>query len=78
MWRTKAETWALADELGGETLVALILEETHTCYRGERGPRHDWGYGCGACPACELRARGFAAWRPQRALRKPSRSTAPG
>ena len=62
MWLTKAETWALADQLGGGELVALIIEETHTCYRGDRGVRHDWGYGCGACPACELRAKGFAAW----------------
>jgi 7-cyano-7-deazaguanine synthase len=63
MWLTKAETWALAEQLGGEDLVDLIVEETHSCYRGERGVRHGWGYGCGACPACELRARGFAAWR---------------
>jgi 7-cyano-7-deazaguanine synthase len=63
MWRTKAETWALAEELGGASLVELIIGETHTCYRGERGARHDWGYGCGACPACELRARGFAVWQ---------------
>jgi 7-cyano-7-deazaguanine synthase len=66
MWRTKAETWALADELGGDALVGLIIEETHTCYRGERGTRHDWGYGCGTCPACELRAKGFAAWHASR------------
>jgi len=59
----KAETWALADTLGGPTLTALIEEESHTCYRGERGERHDWGYGCGDCPACELRARGHAAWK---------------
>ncbi len=57
----KAET--LARELGGEPLVELIVEESHTCYRGERGPRHTWGYGCGACPACELRERGFNEWR---------------
>ena len=63
MWRTKAETWMLAEELGGDGLVDLIIEETHTCYRGERGARHDWGYGCGGCPACELRARGFAEWQ---------------
>jgi len=63
MWRTKAETWALAQELGGEPLVDLIIEQTHTCYQGERGVRHDWGYGCGDCPACELRARGFAEWQ---------------
>jgi len=62
MWRTKAETWALAQELGGDDFVDLIIEETHTCYRGERGHRHDWGYGCGQCPACELRAKGYAEW----------------
>jgi 7-cyano-7-deazaguanine synthase len=62
MWRTKAETWVLAQELGGDALVDLIIEETHTCYKGERGLRHDWGYGCGACPACELRAKGYAEW----------------
>jgi 7-cyano-7-deazaguanine synthase len=67
MWRTKAETWTLAQELGGDVLVDLIIEETHTCYRGERGLRHDWGYGCGECPACELRAKGFAQWRSTRA-----------
>ncbi|WP_323762392.1 7-cyano-7-deazaguanine synthase QueC [Maricaulis sp.] len=59
----KAATWALADTLGGPDLTALIEEESHTCYRGERGQRHDWGYGCGNCPACELRARGHAAWK---------------
>jgi 7-cyano-7-deazaguanine synthase len=66
MWLTKAGTWALAEELGGASLVDLIVEETHTCYRGERGERHDWGYGCGACPACELRARGYVEWRASR------------
>jgi 7-cyano-7-deazaguanine synthase len=66
MWRTKTETWALAQELGGDDLVELILEETHTCYKGERGIRHNWGYGCGQCPACELRARGFAEWQASR------------
>ena len=60
---TKAETWALAHDLGGEALVELILEDSHTCYRGERGERHAWGYGCGHCPACELRAQGWAQWR---------------
>ncbi|GAB6124966.1 7-cyano-7-deazaguanine synthase QueC [Humidesulfovibrio idahonensis] len=62
MWRTKAETWSLARELGGQPLVDLILEHTHTCYQGERGERHPWGYGCGACPACELRAKGYAEY----------------
>ncbi len=63
MWRTKAETWALADALGGDALVEIIVEHTHSCYRGERAERHAWGYGCGGCPACELRAKGFAEWR---------------
>lgn len=62
MWLTKSETWGLAKALGDEALVELILESSHTCYRGERGARHDWGYGCGDCPACELRARGFEQW----------------
>ena len=59
---TKARTWALAQELGGRALVDIVLEHSHTCYLGERGRRHDWGYGCGTCPACELRARGWAEW----------------
>lgn len=59
MWIDKAATWRLARELGGEALVALIVEHTHTCYLGERGRRHDWGHGCGACPACTLRAEGW-------------------
>jgi 7-cyano-7-deazaguanine synthase len=59
MWRDKAQTWALAHELGGNALVDLIREQSHTCYLGERGARHDWGYGCGECPACQLRAKGW-------------------
>ena len=59
---TKADTWALAHRIGGEPLVDLILEASHTCYRGDRSERHVWGYGCGTCPACELRARGHAEW----------------
>jgi 7-cyano-7-deazaguanine synthase len=62
MQLTKAQTWALADQLGGPDLIGLILEHSHTCYLGERGQRHDWGYGCGRCPACELRARGWREW----------------
>ncbi|GMV63048.1 MAG: 7-cyano-7-deazaguanine synthase [Parvibaculum sp.] len=58
----KAATWKLAEELGGKALVDLIVEESHSCYRGDRSKRHDWGYGCGACPACALRARGYAAY----------------
>lgn len=63
MYIDKAGTWALAEELGGQALVDLIVEGTHTCYLGERGQRHDWGYGCGTCPACELRAKGWERWR---------------
>jgi 7-cyano-7-deazaguanine synthase len=67
MWIDKAATWALAHELGeesgvtngGQALVELIIEHTHTCYLGDREHRHAWGYGCGTCPACELRARGY-------------------
>jgi 7-cyano-7-deazaguanine synthase len=59
---TKAQTWALAAEIGGPALVALIVEASHTCYRGDRAHRHAWGYGCGDCPACELRAAGYADW----------------
>jgi 7-cyano-7-deazaguanine synthase len=62
MWLTKAQTWALAQTLGGEALVQVILEDSHTCYRGDRGERHSWGYGCGTCPACELRQGGFEDW----------------
>ena len=63
MQLTKAQTWTLAHSLGGQALVELILEESHTCYLGDRTRRHDWGYGCGSCPACELRARGWRTWR---------------
>ncbi|HEV2081136.1 MAG TPA: 7-cyano-7-deazaguanine synthase QueC [Brevundimonas sp.] len=63
---TKAETWALAHDLGGDSLVLMIVEDSHTCYRGERGELHAWGHGCGDCPACELRARGWAEWEARR------------
>ncbi|WP_297513267.1 7-cyano-7-deazaguanine synthase QueC [uncultured Caulobacter sp.] len=62
MWLTKAQTWGLSKRLGGEDLVRLIVEESHTCYQGERGELHAWGHGCGACPACELREKGYAEW----------------
>ncbi len=63
MWLDKAATWDLAQQLGGDALVECVRTETHTCYLGERGALHDWGYGCGHCPACELRARGYQAFR---------------
>jgi 7-cyano-7-deazaguanine synthase len=63
MWIDKAQSWALAESLGGGALVEAIVEHSHTCYLGERGARHDWGYGCGACPACSLRAQGYENWR---------------
>jgi 7-cyano-7-deazaguanine synthase len=63
MWIDKAATWHLAESLGGTALVDLIIEHTHTCYLGDREHRHPWGYGCGSCPACELRARGFERFR---------------
>ena len=63
MWLDKADTWALSEALGGAALTDLIVAHTHTCYLGVRGKRHDWGHGCGDCPACRLRADGYAAWR---------------
>ncbi len=62
MWIDKAATWKLAHDLGGMALLELVREHTHTCYLGDRSQRHDWGYGCAKCPACELRARGHAAY----------------
>ncbi|WP_036283480.1 7-cyano-7-deazaguanine synthase QueC [Methylocystis sp. ATCC 49242] len=64
MWIDKAATWRLAQELGGDALVQLIVEESHTCYLGERGRPFDWGYGCGECPACQLRAAGWERFIP--------------
>jgi 7-cyano-7-deazaguanine synthase len=63
MWIDKAATWRLARDLGGETLIDIVREQTHTCYEGDRNHRHDWGFGCGHCPACALRAAGYAAFR---------------
>jgi len=62
MWLDKAQTWQLAEQLGGQALVELIRVETHTCYVGERAELHDWGFGCGECPACKLRKRGYEAY----------------
>ena len=66
MWRDKAQTWSLSHELGGPDLVDLIAEHTHTCYEGDRQHRQAWGYGCGQCPACQLRAQGHARFLEQR------------
>ena len=66
MWLDKARTWELAESLGGKPLVELIRTESHTCYLGDRSNLHEWGYGCGTCPACELRLKGWAAYRSTR------------
>jgi 7-cyano-7-deazaguanine synthase len=60
MWIDKAGTFAMAEQIGGKALLDLVVEDTHSCYLGDRAHRHDWGYGCGACPACTLRAQGYA------------------
>ena len=60
MWIDKAATWKMADDIGGERLISIIKNDTHTCYLGDRSVRHDWGFGCGTCPACELRKAGWA------------------
>jgi len=65
MWIDKAGTWALTEKLGGAPLVDLIVEESHTCYLGVRSRRHEWGYGCGHCPACALRRKGWESWQSQ-------------
>jgi len=63
MWIDKAATWRMAETLGGEPLVRLVQEHTHSCYNGDRTRRHDWGYGCDACPACELRSNGYHRYK---------------
>lgn len=67
MWIDKAETWQLAKDLGGRALVDIIVKDSHTCYLGERGALHQWGHGCGTCPACELRAKGYEKFVAQNA-----------
>jgi 7-cyano-7-deazaguanine synthase len=69
MWIDKAQTWELAERLGGEALTELVRTDTHSCYLGDHTTLHDWGYGCGTCPACELRARGFRAYQTAKAAR---------
>jgi 7-cyano-7-deazaguanine synthase len=68
MWVDKGQTWAMAEGLGGQNLVRLIRDETHTCYMGDHQTKHEWGYGCGRCPACELRDRGYTAYAHGRSL----------
>jgi 7-cyano-7-deazaguanine synthase len=66
MWIDKADTFALAEDIGGQPFLDLVIEDSHSCYRGDRTHRHDWGYGCGDCPACTLRAQGFAKFMSRR------------
>jgi 7-cyano-7-deazaguanine synthase len=66
MWIDKAQTFAMAEELGGKAFLDLVIEDSLSCYVGDRSKRHDWGYGCGTCPACQLRANGFAKFMSQR------------
>lgn len=63
MWIDKSATFAMAQQIGGEPLIEILLAETHTCYLGDRTQRHAWGFGCGTCPACRLRADGYARWK---------------
>jgi 7-cyano-7-deazaguanine synthase len=70
MWIDKAETFALAEEIGGQALLDLVVEDSHSCYLGERSRRHDWGYGCGTCPACQLRAQGFRKFMTQKTAKR--------
>jgi 7-cyano-7-deazaguanine synthase len=64
MWIDKAETWRMTERLGGSALVDIVRLETHSCYHGDREQFHEWGFGCGECPACRLRAEGYQRWRP--------------
>mgnify|MGYP002350240936 FL=1 len=68
MWIDKAATWQMAQDLGGDALVQLIVQDTHTCYEGTRDVLHAWGHGCGHCPACDLRAKGWQRWRAAQAV----------
>lgn len=65
MWLSKAETWKLAQTIGGQRFVEIVIEHTHSCYLGDRSKRHDWGYGCGACPACSLRQQGYDLYKQE-------------
>lgn len=72
MWRDKAAVWQLAFDLGGQALIDLIVQDSHTCYQGERASRHAWGAGCGQCPACVLRAEGWQRWQQAGAAAAPT------
>jgi len=63
MWLSKEKTWSFAEQLGGAELIKMIKDKTHSCYKGDHNTKHEWGYGCGACPACELRAKGYEKWQ---------------
>ena len=65
MWVNKAQTWKMAHEIGGEKLIEGIKKHTHTCYIGDREHFHEWGYGCGECPACNLRSNGYKQWKQE-------------
>jgi 7-cyano-7-deazaguanine synthase len=73
MWIDKAATFAMAEDIGGQALMSIVVEDTHSCYLGDRTQHHDWGYGCGACPACDLRAAGYKKFIEQR---RATRNTA--
>lgn len=75
MWIDKAQTWALAERLGGDVLVDLVRDETHTCYYGDREHWHAWGVGCGTCPACNLRAQGWEGFRSSISAREAAYAT---
>lgn len=66
MWIDKAATFELAERIGGKALAEIVIEETHSCYMGDRAHRHEWGYGCGTCPACQLRASGYEKYKAGR------------
>lgn len=66
MWIDKANTFAMTEDIGGQAFLDLVIEDSHSCYQGDRSHRHEWGYGCGVCPACQLRAQGFTKFKNQR------------
>jgi 7-cyano-7-deazaguanine synthase len=71
MWIDKADTFVMAEQIGGKALLDLVVEDTHSCYLGDRDHRHEWGYGCGECPACTLRAEGYMKFIGRRKTTAP-------